>query len=167
MLGFLGQYRFITPLCEGLVSSGLDSIKKLATIHAKKEKKKKKPYVSKNTCFTVFYVWFQVIACTAWYPTRCPNKQLWWLVAMIPIETEEIALTGTKLKWEKNSGKLTAVRKHIKTHVLWNVCVWGGGSTKAKIAVRMWGLVCALVVGNTAHHSSRFKAKRMLSSSAL
>lgn len=39
MLGFLGQYRFITPLCEGLVSSGLDSIKKLTTIHAKKEKK--------------------------------------------------------------------------------------------------------------------------------
>lgn len=55
MLGFLGQYRFITPLCEGLVSSGLDSIKKLATIHAKKERKKK-PYVSKYTRFTVFYV---------------------------------------------------------------------------------------------------------------
>lgn len=162
MLGILGQYRFITPLCEGLVSSGLDSIKKLATIHAKKEKKKL--YISKYTCFTVFYVWFQVIAFTAWYPARCPNKQLWWLVAMIPTEREEIALTGTKLKWEKNSGKLTAVQKHIKTHVLWNM--WGG-STKAKIAVRMWGLVCALVVGNTAHHSSRFKAKRMLSSSAL
>lgn len=48
MLGFLGQYRFITPLCEGLVSSGLDSIKKLATIHAKK-KKKKKSLMSVNT----------------------------------------------------------------------------------------------------------------------
>lgn len=52
---------------------------------------------------------------------------------MIPIETEEIALTGTKLKWEKNSGKLIAVWKHIKTHVLWNVCVCGGGGLAQKL----------------------------------
>lgn len=94
MLGFVGQYRFITPLCEGLVSSGLDSIKKLATIHAKKEKEKKS-LMSVNTralqCLIPGYCMYSVIPCQM-------SKQSMACCNDTNRDREEIALTGTKLK---------------------------------------------------------------------
>lgn len=80
ILEFLGQHRFITSLCEGLVSSVLDSTKELTTIHANNKKR----LLSVNTSY--LYIMFMCSLCPVSKIYNDTNRN-----------RREIDLSGSKL----------------------------------------------------------------------